>query len=362
MKIIHCADIHLDSAMKKNLTKEQSRQRKSELLLTFESMISYAKENGVKAVLIAGDLFDTNVVSRKTGSVILNTIRQAGEIDFYYLRGNHDAYNFFASGEQEEELPENLKLFSDRFVTYSYPGITISGGELTGENKDTLYQSLILEPKNFNIVMLHGQDSLYQNKDKAQVIAMNQLKNRFIDYLALGHLHTYKEGQLDNRGSYCYPGCLEGRGFDECGQKGFVLLDVQDGTMKKTFVPFARRTLHELTVDVTGADTTFDVAQRIQQAVCQIDSQDLVQVILTGEVAMNSERNLSYLSEKFGQQFYVFQMKDKTRLAVSKEDYFNDVSLKGEFIRRCMEMPFEEEKRKAVMELGIHALMGEELS
>ncbi|MGN0169842.1 MAG: exonuclease SbcCD subunit D [Lachnospiraceae bacterium] len=361
MKIIHCADIHLDSAMKKNLSKEQSLQRRSEILLTFESMIDYARENDVRAVLIAGDLFDTNVVSRKTGSIILNQIRQAPEIDFYYLRGNHDSYDFFTSGEQEEVLPDNLKLFLDRFVTYSYPGVTISGAELTGENQDTIYQSLVLEPQNFNIVMLHGQDSLYQSKDNAQVIAMNQLKNRFIDYLALGHLHTYKEGPLDNRGSFCYPGCLEGRGFDECGQKGFVLLTILDGRMTKEFIPAARRSLHELTVDVTGCDSTFDVAQLIGRSVERIDSQDLVQVILTGEVGIDSERNLSYLTEKFSQQFYVFQIKDKTRFAVKQEDYLNDVTLKGEFIRLCMEKSYDEEKRKAVMELGIHALMGEEL-
>ena len=362
MKIIHCADIHLDSAMKKNLTREQSLQRRSELLLTFESMIHYAQENGVKAILISGDLFDTNVVSRKTGSVVLNSIKQVPDIDFYYLRGNHDAYDFFASGEREEELPANLKLFSDQLTTYSYPGVTISGVELTQENQDTVYQTLVLDPQSFNIVMLHGQDSIYSQKDKAQVIALNQLKNRFIDYLALGHIHSYKEGALDNRGCYCYPGCLEGRGFDECGDKGFVLLEIEGAKMTKEFIPAAKRRLHEFEVDVTGCDSTFEVAKRIGEAVRKVDSQDLVQVILAGKVPVDSERNLAYLTEKFGQQFYAFQMKDKTRLAIEKEDYINDVSLKGEFIRLCMEQSFDEEKQKAVMELGIHALMGEELS
>ena len=35
MKIIHCADIHLDSKMSANLTKEKARERKTELLTTF---------------------------------------------------------------------------------------------------------------------------------------------------------------------------------------------------------------------------------------------------------------------------------------------------------------------------------------
>ena len=53
-----------------------------------------------------------------------------------------------------------------------------------------------------------------------------------IDYLALGHIHKYKQAELDQRGVYCYSGCLEGRGFDECGEKGFVLLDIDEESLK----------------------------------------------------------------------------------------------------------------------------------
>ena len=35
MKIIHCADLHLDSQMTANLTKEQARERKREIIRTF---------------------------------------------------------------------------------------------------------------------------------------------------------------------------------------------------------------------------------------------------------------------------------------------------------------------------------------
>ena len=47
MKIIHCADIHLDSKMSANLTKEKARERKTELLTTFQNMVAYGAEQGV---------------------------------------------------------------------------------------------------------------------------------------------------------------------------------------------------------------------------------------------------------------------------------------------------------------------------
>ena len=50
MKIIHCADIHLDSKMSANLTKEKARERKTELLTTFQNMVTYGAEQGVAEI------------------------------------------------------------------------------------------------------------------------------------------------------------------------------------------------------------------------------------------------------------------------------------------------------------------------
>ncbi len=59
MKLIHCADIHLDSRMNTHLDKDKAKERKLELLDTFSKMVKYAKNNRITNILIAGDLFDT---------------------------------------------------------------------------------------------------------------------------------------------------------------------------------------------------------------------------------------------------------------------------------------------------------------
>ena len=86
MKIIHCGDLHLDSKMTSNLSKEQARERKMEILRTFTRMVDYAKKNGVRAIMIAGDLFDTHNISATARNLVKDTIAQTPEIDFYYLR------------------------------------------------------------------------------------------------------------------------------------------------------------------------------------------------------------------------------------------------------------------------------------
>lgn len=62
------------------------------------------------------------------------------------------------------------------------------------------------------------------------------LRGRGIDYLALGHVHSFRQEKLDEQGIWCYSGCLEGRGFDECGTKGYVMLETVAQHLVPTFV------------------------------------------------------------------------------------------------------------------------------
>ena len=62
------------------------------------------------------------------------------------------------------------------------------------------------------------------------------------------------EGKLDDRAKYRYSGCLDGRGFDECGVKGFYVLDTDTGADE--FVPMSSRVIYEFKIDVTNLNMT----------------------------------------------------------------------------------------------------------
>lgn len=363
MKIIHCADLHLDSKMTANLSKEKAKERKMEILRTFRKMVEYAKKNQVNVILIAGDLFDTRNVSATARNLVRDAIVQNPEIDFLYLRGNHDSDNFLS---KLDEIPENLCLFSDKWTTYTYGDITISGLELNAENTLTAYNSLVLDHSKFNIVMMHGQLSGYKSKDKVETISLDDLKNKNIDYLALGHVHSKRMDRLDNRGIYCYPGCLEGRGFDECDEKGFIVLDIDmiNNKANMEFVNIAARTLYTLYVDVTGISTTQEAASRIEAAIAKAPyaSKSLVKVILHGEVDVACELEVAFLEEQFAEYFYFIKVYNETKLLVNYKDYEKDASLKGEFIRMVSASDLSEEEKAKVIRMGMLALQGEEIN
>ena len=74
MKLIHCADLHLDSKLNTYLDSDRAKRRRDELLRNFERLVRYASENQVEAVLIAGDLFDRDKVSALTANTVLSVI------------------------------------------------------------------------------------------------------------------------------------------------------------------------------------------------------------------------------------------------------------------------------------------------
>ena len=356
MKFIHCADIHLDSRMESNLNREQARERRQELLGTFMRMVEYAAGNGVRGILIAGDLFDSGRVSRTVLDVIRDAVEKHSEMDFLYLKGNHDPEDFLQSFG--ERLPENLKLFSGGWTSWDYGEVVITGAELTAENWETLYDSLQLDSARVNIVTLHGQ--VVQSKTGEGGIPLKRLQNRGVDYLALGHIHKYGMGRLDDRGVWCYSGCLEGRGFDECGEKGFVLLDIRESHVTGRFIPFGARLCADIPVNVSGMDTSPGMLEAVRRAVAQIPPTALVKVELLGEISVDAEKDTAYMLQWLRENFYFARFCDRTRPVIAYDSYRYDRSLKGEFIRLVGGQNLADGEKEKIIRMGIRALAGEE--
>lgn len=349
MKFIHCSDIHLDSKMERNLTAAQARERNAEVCATFTRMASFATEQGVAAVLVAGDLFDSSRSTAQTVGFVLDTVRKNPDVDFLYLRGNHDASAF-----GDWELPENFKTFGDSWTYYRYGDVFIAGMELEPE-----YDTLNLPEDTVNIVTLHGQISTQPGEE---LIALPKLKRKNIDYLALGHIHSYQTGKLDDRGTWCYCGCLEGRGFDELGPKGFVLVDADNQTVSHEFIPFARRTLEEVEVDISGMVTVSQILAAAEGACVDISAESLVKITLTGTYMLETQKDLQFLKKMLEGRFWFLKIKDESRLKIEKESYEHDLSLKGEFIRLVMASSRTDEEKERMILCGIRALSGEEVA
>lgn len=347
MKMIHCADVHLGSKMEAKLPKEKADERKKEVRAAFERMVQYAKKEGIRVILLAGDVFDSDRPLKKDKTFFYSVVRNNPEIDFLYLRGNHDSMESYT----ESDL-DNLKTFGTEWKSYAYGEVTVSGIEMAPENAVSLYATLHLNPAKKNIVMLHGQLASAAEMDK---INLAGLRNKYIDYLALGHVHSYAEGSLDERGRYAYCGCLEGRGFDEIGEKGFVLLDIGDKTESR-FVPNSCRKIEEASVNISGAEDIYS-AYRRAAAQLQYSKEDMLRVYLTGEISFDNDGLAEEVERLLAPGFYFVSVKDRTLRKFDVDALKGDISLRGEFIRTVLaKEAYTDEQKQQIISVGLKAL------
>ncbi len=343
--------------MRAHLGDTDAKKRQDELLATFSHMIDFAVKNEIDGIIIAGDLLDTDECDLKTRNFLIDTIKNASNVQFYYLCGNHDENSLLLRGES---LPNNLNVFGDTWTTFKLKNINITGVTL-GTDNFRLYNSLNLPPKETNIVVLHGADIHGRATVEPDTVNLDLLKNHNIDYLALGHLHSFREGRLDSRGVYAYSGCLEGRGFDECGPKGFILLDINEHSISRKFIPFARRMLHDIDIDITNLKSTHDILEKIKSSLSQISQNDLVRINLVGSYTLETEKHLELLLSSLETGFFYLTIRDKSHLKLDINKYLDDVSIAGEFVRQVQASNLSIEDKERVITLGLRALTGEEV-
>lgn len=376
MKIIHCSDLHLDADLRSRFDEGSAADRRAELMNTFRRLCRQARELHARAVLICGDLFDTDTPSPSAVRAVEDLVLTYSEILFFCLRGNHDSRSVLF---RTREMPSNLRLFDDRWTVWeleSGPEKQRSAGQRFAEQRkiciigkeadDGLFTPPPLDPSNLNIVMLHGQIREGMSASDSETVPLGALRGIGIDYLALGHLHSYRSFPLDQRGTAAYSGCLEGRGFDECGECGFVLLDMDtpSGRIRSRFIPFASRSLYRVPCDVSGCVSDAEVYERISSALSSSPAQarDLVRLELTGGLEYGCSPDPALIRAEWEDGYHYFDCVDNTVPVVHSEDFLCDATLKGEYVRIVSAAGgLDENERAAVLRCGLRALSGEPL-
>ena len=406
VKLIHTADLHLDSAFRSRFTKEEAENRRQKQLMAWKELLSFAVEKKVQGILIAGDLFDSPVVSHGTMDFFLSTIAEHPEISFFYLRGNHDTENTF---RYQENLPKNLFLFSERGKKYrlndrlllagvEYGTKDISFGENEGaiqgagqaaeqavgqENlrgAETLSKNeteseeesklLKLKEEDCNILLLHG--AMYQGIPKGdslqgeEGIFLKNLEKLPLSYIALGHIHKGGEGKLNNGALWAYPGCLQGRGFDEEGERGFLYLKVEEEKkeIRKEFIPIKQGEFRILEIELLEDEGTLACLKKIEEGMekAGISKEDSLRIILKGKKGLEQERNLRYLQLQLQDSVFFLEIQDESELSWNREEAMKEKSLKGEFLRVLAAADnLSKEEQEEIIALGMGLLQGGEL-
>ena len=341
MKIIHTADIHLDSPL---VGVADSQLRRHELLVALEHLSEYANNNGVSAIIVAGDLFDDNFATSQTVESVAEIVN-GSHADWFVLRGNHGGVSPY---DKLKQLCPAIRFFGDDWTYYNLGNVTICGREL-GSNDADSYGSLSLDTSRYNIVVLHGDI----DDDSYGLIDKRALANSGARYVALGHRHAFCEHKFGSVRS-CYSGVLESRGFDEASQTGFVVIDT--AADKLSFVPQAIRSVVTQKIDISNVTNDIALQRAVNDAVADVSPRNYLNVIFCGAVSQGL--HLETVAKQLSDRFFALRLKDETTAKVDLQVLSQEVSLRGEFVKLALNVT-DEKLREEIVKLGLAALNGE---
>ncbi len=332
------------------LTQVANRQkRRLELLQALSNLSEYANNNNASAIIVAGDLFDDNYTTAKTVQGVADIVCNSNAT-WFVLKGNHGNDDAYDSPYQKlQQLCPQIKFFGDDWQTYSQNGVNICGREL-GTDDQQHWQQLQFPQDGYNILVLHAE----VDDDKYGFIDKKAISQSGANYVALGHRHAFCQHKFGKVvGAYC--GALEPRGFDESAQTGFVVIDTDKNSL--TFVAQSIRKVQTVTVDVTKLQSEIALQNTLLSATSQVMAHDYLNLVLVGDLC--EQLNVEIATECLKGRFFALRVDDKTQTNFDLQKISEEVSLRGEFVRKVLQLP--EEERDEILKLGLTLLSGGDL-
>lgn len=328
VRFLHAADLHLDSPFE-GLRAGKAAVRRSEQRQLLQRMADLVRAERLQLVLLSGDLLDSDMSYAETGEALCSALRQMA-VPVFISPGNHDWYSAH-SPYARLDLPDNVYVFrKNEIEKVELPelGLRIYGAAFTGPESPSLLPGfkVLRREGTLDLLCLHGE--VTKQETPYAPIREEELAASGVHYAALGHVHKASKLLRAGQTWYAWPGCPEGRGFDETGLKTVNVVTLSETDCRVQFVSIATRRYEVLTVNVTGADPLLAIHSQLDDETAR----DIYRIILTGEV--DTPPDLSRLQANLGELFYALQIRDETRLRQSVWDRSGEDSLRGLFLKK----------------------------
>jgi DNA repair exonuclease SbcCD nuclease subunit len=210
LKILHTADIHLDSDSYGNA--QQRQAYRSLYRRCLQIIVDRARDTEVDLLLIAGDLFDHNRVPEETVQFAQEQLQRLqrpvvilpGNHDSLYTNAIYDRYDLTAGGN-------NVRVITTlNGQTLEFPELDLVVWGRAMEEHEPGFHPLAHLPtrqdQRWHIAMAHG--FFYETRQEAErssPIFAEEIRDTGWDYVALGHHHTLTNVTQGNVVAY-YPG------------------------------------------------------------------------------------------------------------------------------------------------------------
>ena len=355
MKFVHIADMHFDSPFialsdKGNL----GEQRRLEQRKIFKKVIDYIKENEIEYLFISGDLYEHQHIRKSTIEYINNLFKEIENTKIFISPGNHDPYlkksyystfnwskNVYIFGSEIEKIEfENIDIYGFGFNDFYCSNSNIESFKIQNSEK-------------INILVIHGTLN-GSNVEEMQYnsISTTMLEQKGFNYIALGHIH---KNNFEKNSKIIYPGSTISLGFDEIGEHGMVVGEINFSENKLEFIKLDETQFVEIELNCTEINSEEELVEKINEI--NIQEKNLYKIILIGK--RNFEINIFNLY-KYCLNERIIKIKNKTKPNFNIEQISKENTLKGLFAKEILEeikiKNYDEEIIEQALELGMEIL------
>jgi DNA repair exonuclease SbcCD nuclease subunit len=301
MRFLHAADIHLDSPLRglEAYPGAPAERLRIATRQAFDRVVQIAMEERVDFLIIAGDLFDTEVKDFHAALAAAEQLRKLdrAKIPVYLILGNHDSREEMT---RHVPWPENVTLFDHkRPQTARHPTLPVALHGMSYPQREVTENLVPSYPAPvagcFNIGLLHTNAGGNSRHAAYAPCSVEELVAKGYDYWALGHVHDY---EILHRQPYVvYSGNTQGRHAREVGRKGCLLVtvdershDVQSVELRETdFVRWFRETMALQPDD--DEDALLDATRRrLREIIAAADGRlAAVRIEFTGRCAVHDQ-------------------------------------------------------------------------
>ena len=332
IKILHSADWHLDSPLMLR-SPEQAALLQKALQRVPEQVAALCRQHGCDMMLLSGDLFD-GPYAADTLQLVRNALEEA-TVPVFIAPGNHDFIGF-DSPWLAESWPGNVHIFTHPMVEAiqleELDCCVYGAGYTQMDCAGLLADHSPIHTTRYAVGVLHGDPT--QRSSPYCPVTREQVRASGLDYLALGHIH--KGGDFREGNTLCaWPGCPQGRGYDETGDKGVLLVTLEE-TAQATFLPLDGPRFYDLEATLEDGPG---------QVLPPVGNSDLYRITLTGS---GDKPDLDALLKNFS-HFPNLELRDRTTRAKQIWSNAGEDSLEGiyfQLLRDAMESADGDEKHR----------------
>lgn len=345
MKILHLADMHFDSPFSMlddilNIGIERRIDQRNAL----KKVIEYVKLEKIKYLLIAGDLYEHEYIRESTIEFINKLFIEIPGTRVFISPGNHDPF-LRESYYSNYKWSENVHIFSDNLEVIETQEADIYGIGFTDfyEEELDVEKINIKNKEKINILLLHAD---LNGNSKYRPVSYNKINNLGFDYVALGHIHKTNYLQSKN---IIYPGSAISLGFDELGEHGMIMADIEKGIVNKKFIKLDEKEFIEYNLDISEINSIEELVERINEIKIN-ENNKIIKLIFKG--IKNFNINLNEI-ERLITNKQIIKIKDDTKININIEKIKNENTLKGLFIKQVLNEIQDEKIKNKIIEIGL---------